>query len=102
MTALQLRECVSRPDFDLVAASTHSRAEIERAAELKLDFVVLGAVKPTLTHPGEAGIGWEKFSRTVEAAPLPVYALGGLTTSDLTEAMTHGAHGIAMQRGLSA
>ncbi len=100
LTSLQLHECVSRSDIGLIAASAHCREDIERAAKLKLDFVVLGTVKPTLTHPGEAGIGWEKFLRIAEAAPLPVYALGGLTKSDLIEAMTHGAHGIAMQRGL--
>ena len=102
MTAKQLRECVSRPDFDLVAASTHTREEIERAAELKLDFVVLGAVKATLTHPGQAALGWKKFGDIVNATPLPVYALGGLSSADLIDAMAHGAHGVAMQRGLSA
>lgn len=84
------------------AAPAHTCEDIERAAKLELDFVVLGAVKPTLTHPGEAGIGWEKFSRMVAAAKLPVYALGGLTKSNSSEAMSHGAHGIAMQRGLLA
>ena len=102
LTAMQLRECVSRPDFDLVAASTHSREEIERAAELTLDFVVLGAVKTTLTHPGGEALGWEKFGAIVNATPLPVYALGGLSSADLIDAMAYGAHGVAMQRGLPA
>ena len=100
MTAAQLAGCESRPDFSLVAASVHTREEIERAAVLKLDFVVLGAVRETLTHPGRAPLGWEKFAALVAAAPLPVYALGGLKRSDMSEAMKHGAQGIAMQRGL--
>ncbi|MCY7387474.1 MAG: Nudix family hydrolase [Burkholderiales bacterium] len=102
LTSRQLSQCTRRPDVEIVAASTHSREELERAAELKLDFVVLGAVKPTRTHPGQAGIGWEKFSAMVEATPLPVYALGGLVTGDLNTAMLHGAHGVALQRGLAA
>ncbi len=102
LTATRLRECVSRPDFDLVAASTHSREEIEHAAELKLDFVVLGAVKITPTHPGQAALGWKRFREIVNAAPLPVYALGGLSSADLIDAMAYGAHGVAMQRGLPA
>ena len=99
LTARQLSECTSRPDAAVVAASTHCREEIERAAELKLDFVVLGAVKPTPTHPDEMPLGWERFAAIVEATPLPVYALGGLSPGDLLTAMAHGAHGVAMQRG---
>jgi 8-oxo-dGTP diphosphatase len=102
LTAPQLKQCTSRPDVALVGASTHTRAEIEHAAELKLDFAVLGAVKPTLTHPGQLPLGWGKFAAIAEAAPLPVYALGGLSAADLPQAMTHAAHGVAMQRGLVA
>ena len=102
LTALQLSECSSRPAFALVAASTHCRAEIDRAAELKFDFVVLGAVKPTRTHPDQLPLGWTNFSAVVNATPLPVYALGGLSIADMDEAITHGAHGVAMQRGAPA
>jgi 8-oxo-dGTP diphosphatase len=102
LTALQLNQSTARPDVALVGASTHTRAEIERAAALKLDFAVLGAVKPTLTHPDQTPLGWKKFAALVEVAPLPVYALGGLSVDDLAEAMTHAAHGVAMQRGLPA
>ena len=101
LTSAQLAQCDVRPDFPLVAASTHHRDEIERAAELKLDFVALGAVKPTRTHPGQAAIGWQQFGEMAAAAPLPVYALGGLTRGDLDAAMKHGAHGVAMQRGIA-
>jgi len=100
LTGEQLAQCETRPDFPLVAASVHGRAEIERAAELKFDFVVLGAVKATLTHPGQAPLGWPRFSDMVVNTPLPVYALGGLAMSDMRDAEASGAHGIAMQRGV--
>ncbi|MEP7156181.1 MAG: Nudix family hydrolase [Betaproteobacteria bacterium] len=100
LTAAQLQQIGVRPEFPLVAGSTHGRADIERAAQLKLDFVVLGAVKETPTHPGRAPLGWESFAEIAKTAPLPVYALGGLKRADLHRAMEHGAHGIAMQRGL--
>jgi 8-oxo-dGTP diphosphatase len=102
LTALQLQQCASRPDIELVAASTHSREEIVRAAELNLNFVVLGAVKPTRTHADVAPLGWDIFAAMVASTPLPVYALGGLSHGDLIEAMAHGAHGVAMQRGKPA
>ncbi len=100
LTSKQLATCVVRPQFDLVAASTHTRAEIERAGDLSLDFAVLGAVKQTHSHPGETPIGWENFAALVTAAPLPVYAIGGVSRNDLQPAIACGAHGIAMQRGL--
>ena len=98
LAGMQLQGCMVRPDFALVGASTHDREEIKRAAELKLDFVVLGAVKATLSHPGEKPMGWERFATIVEAAPLPVFALGGLSAADMHDAIFHGAHGVAMQR----
>ena len=91
-----------RPDFPLVAASTHSRAEIERAGKLKLNFVVLGAVRETLSHADQAPLGWQGFRALVNTAPLPVFAIGGMRESDRNDAIEHGAHGIAVQRGFSS
>ena len=88
-----------RPDFDRVAASCHTAADLVRAAGLGLDFVVLGPVLPTASHPGSIGIGWPEFSRLVERSPLPVYALGGLAPEMLETARSSGGHGIALMRG---
>jgi 8-oxo-dGTP diphosphatase len=100
LTSAQLSTIKERPDFALVGASAHTRAEIERAAELKCDFVVLGPVQATRTHPDQTPMGWARFAELVNAAPLPCYALGGLTIADLKIAVENGAHGVAMQRGL--
>ena len=99
LTSVQLSTLKARPDFALVGASAHTRYEIERAAELKCDFVVVGPVKTTLTHPDQAPIGWAQFAQFAEAASLPCYALGGMTLSDLDAAIIHGAQGVAFQRG---
>jgi thiamine monophosphate synthase len=73
----------------------HSSAEIERAAALLLDFVAAGPVRLTATHPHHPPLGWDAFASVIANAGLPVYALGGMRTSDLASAMCHGAHGIA-------
>ena len=62
---------------------------------LGCDFVVLGAVKPTATHPGQPGIGWDAFARLRECTSLPIYAIGGLGGGDLDDARRHGAQGVA-------
>ncbi|WP_018989206.1 Nudix family hydrolase [Aromatoleum toluclasticum] len=88
-----------RPALEWVGASCHTREELERAAGLGLDYVVLGAVQPTATHPGQAALGWERFSELVRGLPMPVLALGGLQPADMERARAAGAHGIAAIRG---
>jgi 8-oxo-dGTP diphosphatase len=99
LTAAQLAQTQQRPAFDLVGASCHDAAELARASDLGVDLAVLGPVAPTPTHPGAAGIGWERFAELVQDCPLPVYALGGLKSADLETAYRQGAHGISMMRG---
>ena len=69
------------------------------AAALGLDFALLSAVLPTASHPQSDGIGWNNFSRLIERAPLPVFALGGMRAEMLETARLNGAHGIALMRG---
>ena len=87
-----------RPDFALVAASCHTRAELEHAAKLSLDFAVLGPVQATASHPDQPGLGWAAFAQLAGNLPLPIYALGGMSGSDLKAAQKAGAHGIAAIR----
>ena len=95
----QLMQTGKRPAFPIVAASCHNAAELARAAELELDFAVLGTVAPTASHPDQPGLGWDAFARLVRDCPLPVYAIGGMTRADMEPAWRHGAQGIAAIRG---
>jgi 8-oxo-dGTP diphosphatase len=94
-TAAQLLALDRRPALPLVAASAHTRAEIERAAALDLDFVAVGPVLPTTSHPGHPALGWAAFARLIRDAPLPVYAIGGMREALVPDAIAHGAHGMA-------
>ncbi len=98
LPARQLMTCRARPKFPLVAASCHTPAELARAMELELDFVVLGAVKKTESHPDRSPLGWRSFSKLAEISGLPVFALGGMQRADLETAWQAGAHGIAAIR----
>jgi 8-oxo-dGTP diphosphatase len=101
LTALALGEAHARPLGSewLCAASCHTRAEIERAGDLGLDFVVVGPVLATPTHPDARPLGWDRFAELIAETPLPVYALGGLRRRDLDTAIDCGAHGVALRRG---
>lgn len=98
LSTTRLMRLTRRPDLPLVAASCHCPQELARAAQLELDFVVLGPVKPTATHPHREAMGWERFSRLIDGYPLPVFALGGLDPCDSEAARNSGAHGIAAIR----
>ena len=95
LTAADLAVLQQRPDLEWVAASVHTREEIERAAELQLDFVAAGPVQNTATHAHGRPLGWNAFAAMIINSSVPVYALGGMRASDLATAMSYGAHGIA-------
>ena len=99
LTAARLMAAATRPDCGLVGASCHDARELAHAAALGLDFVVVGPVAQTESHPGARTLGWERFSELIADYPLPVYAIGGLGTADLHPAWAAGAHGIAAIRG---
>lgn len=99
-SAAQLLALEERPGFELVAASCHNADELAQAARLNLDFVAVGTVQPTLSHPGRPALGWAQFEALIRDYALPVYALGGLAPSHIDEARTHGAHGIAAIRSI--
>ncbi|HKA41770.1 MAG TPA: Nudix family hydrolase [Burkholderiales bacterium] len=99
LSAQELMAADTRPPLPLVGASCHNARELERAAALSADFVVLGPVLPTPSHPGAPVLGWTRFAELIRGYPLPVYALGGLRPSDLETAWEAGAHGISMMRG---
>jgi 8-oxo-dGTP diphosphatase len=87
------------PHCTLMAASCHTVDELGHAMAIGLDFVVLGPVRQTRSHPGATVLGWDGFRRIAEGASIPVYAIGGLRPADLDEARRAGAHGLAMIRG---
>ena len=98
LTAAQLAACTVRPDVELCAASCHSAAELQHAANLGLDFALLSPVLPTKSHPGAAYLGWDSFAKMAGSSSIPVYALGGLQMQDMEQAWQNGAHGIALLR----
>lgn len=99
LSAARLMTLRERPRFGLFGASCHQPSEVARAVALEADYVVVGSVRPTPTHPEAAGIGWSRFAELVGGLPMPVYAIGGLGVEDLPEARCAGAHGIAAIRG---
>lgn len=100
LSAQQLSSCTERPDFTWVGASTHTPDDLRQAQRMGVDFVVLGPVAMTATHPGVAAMGFETFSRWAGECGIPVFGIGGLGLADLEGAWRAGGQGIASMRAV--
>jgi 8-oxo-dGTP diphosphatase len=98
LPARDLMAAVQRPDIPLCGASCHDEVELAHAAQLGLDYVVLGPVHSTPSHPHHRPMGWPRFAELIRNFPLPVYAIGGMSEQHLEQGWQSGAHGIAMLR----
>jgi 8-oxo-dGTP diphosphatase len=103
LSAHRLHERLSRPltGAHWVGASCHSAKDIQRANSLGLDYIFIGTVKPTPSHPGGPTLGWDGFERLASISSVPAYAIGGMTLEDIDRARDTGGQGIAAIRALS-
>lgn len=83
------------PEHFLLGVSCHDAGQLEQAQKLSADYVVLGPVLPTPSHPDEPGMGWQVFQQLVAGATVPVFALGGMTADQELQARQMGGQGIA-------
>jgi len=97
VTAEQLLAYHERPlsqDY-WFSASCHNEKEIEHAGSIGVDFIFVGSVRTTSSHPESKPLGWQEFSRLTELAQIPVFAIGGMTADDLNQVRNAGGQGIA-------
>jgi 8-oxo-dGTP diphosphatase len=102
LNSVRLRATHTRPlpKHYLVAASCHDQGEIARANAIDADLAVVAPVKATPSHPDAKPLGWRVFQDLCADATMPVYALGGMSASDLRLAKRSGGQGIAAIRAL--
>lgn len=85
-----------------VGVSTHSPAEVRAAAEAGADFVLFGPVYPTPSKlPLGAPQGLAALEAAARAAPVPVFAIGGVRQHHLPELKAHGVAGVALISAVS-
>jgi|FaiFalFF_MnMetaG_3_1042247.scaffolds.fasta_scaffold00215_11 thiamine-phosphate pyrophosphorylase len=80
----------------LVGRSVHGLKEALRAQEEGADYVVVGPIYPTPSHPGVAGAGPQLVREVASALKIPVLAIGGIDEGRVTEVVRAGAAGIAV------
>jgi thiamine-phosphate diphosphorylase len=77
-----------------VGRSVHSSREADLARAEGADFLVVGNVFETDSHPGRPGGGLSLITETA-ALGLPVIAIGGITAERAWQARDAGAYGVA-------
>jgi thiamine-phosphate pyrophosphorylase len=84
-----------------IGKSVHNLAEAEAARTEGADYLVVGPVFATASHPGRAPLGLERLRAIASAVDgLPVLAIGGITADRVREVRASGAYGVAAIRAL--
>ena len=82
-------------DAALLGVSAHSGEGVVAAEGGGADFVVLGPVFQSPSHPELAPLGLRALERIAARVKLPVFALGGITPDNAPDCLEAGAAGVA-------
>lgn len=82
-----------------IGYSAHAVGEAHEALESGADFIVLGSVYPTPSHPHSPGSG-TRLIREAGALDAPLIAIGGITPERVEDVMESGAYGVAVLSGV--
>jgi thiamine-phosphate pyrophosphorylase len=80
----------------LIGRSVHSRGEAVAAyVDGGVDYLLFGTVFPTDSKPGQAPAGVQALAEVVEATPVPVLAVGGVSPDTAHQLSGTGCAGFA-------
>lgn len=80
-----------------VGASAHSLEEVRQASEQGADYVVFGPVYDTPSkRPFGPPLGVSALAAACHQSRIPVFAIGGMTSSHVHTVRRSGAHGVAV------
>ncbi len=82
----------------LVTCAAHSVAAVQRAHAAGADAVFVSPVFATASHPERTALGTVRFA-ALTAAPIGVYALGGVETKTIRRLVAHRIVGIGLIGG---
>jgi len=86
-----------------IGVSCHGAPEAAASGALGADYVFLGTIFETPSHPGRAGLGLGVVEETVRGVPnLPVIGIGGIGPDAAAALVQAGAWGVAVIRGVWA
>ena len=84
----------------LVGRSIHAPEQAAALAVGEVDYLVLGSVFETASHPGGRPIGPGAVAAAVATAAAPVLAIGGVGPGQVSRLVALGAHGVVVKSGV--
>ena len=83
-------------DGFIIGRSVHSVEEAVKAQEEGADYVQVGAIFPTRSHPGLSPAGPALLKSVAARVSIPIVAVGGITAENVGQVMQAGARGAAV------
>ena len=83
----------------IIGLSTHTREQIEAAAESPVDYISVGPIWETPTKEGRPATGLGLIREAAEAARKPWFAIGGIDTGNVDQVADAGASRICVVTG---
>ena len=80
----------------LLGRSVHSLEEALEAQRLGSDYLLVGTIYPSRSHPQLKVSGPDLLRRVRASVDLPIYAIGGINAENAPEAIRAGANGVAV------
>ena len=84
----------------LIGRSVHSVEGAQRAVADGADFLVVGTMYATASHPGARPAGPDLMRHIAAQCHLPLIGIGGITADNVAEVMQAGASGVAVIRSV--
>ena len=83
------------PSDVVVGQSAHSVSAAQASVEVGADYVIVGTVFPSASHPGGAVGGLELVREVAGSVSVPVIGIGGITAENAGQVVEAGASGVA-------
>jgi thiamine-phosphate pyrophosphorylase len=84
----------------LIGRSVHSVAGAVEAEAAGADFLFVGTIYETPSHPGSLVTGTRLLEEVRRAVAIPFLAIGGINRTNIAEVMATGVAGVAVVRAL--
>jgi thiamine-phosphate pyrophosphorylase len=84
----------------IIGLSTHSREQIEAAADAPVDYISVGPIWETPTKQGRPATGLELVRTAAEVTRLPWFAIGGIDLGNADQVVEAGAKRLCVVRAI--
>lgn len=85
----------------MLGCSAHSPEAVAESTKLGADYIILGTIFKSESHPSGKTQGLSLIRDSVNSTHLPIIAIGGINSSNAASAIAAGASGVAVIRAIA-